>query len=323
MTTRHTTSTAAGKTALMVLAAVALFAAPATASAACLKIPFIGNICTPKNGCIVVAGRKLCAPGKPAPKPGPLPGPTDDGEPDLAASKRYKVGQCKYAAAELLYDAAVDIDDEYASSHLNGKLKACFANINKTLADAKLTNENKRTRASLKLGGKTVYSKKLYAKGKVKKGPYIAKVRLRGKLPIVPGLVSGFGRADIGAGAKFELEWYRSAFPPRADLTASARAFGHGSGEIGLSALDVGVAKLASASLTADLEFLNPEGQIDASVSLAGLDAQADVVVEGYRLYLKGRVKAGCAFGRCLYNKSKTLINRSGAKRTYSLLDID
>lgn len=322
--THHETT----KTALATLIALTLVLGSASAAeAACLKIPFIGQVCAPKSGCIKVAGVKLCAPWKPAPKPGPKPQPKPepihDSEPDLAASKRYKVGKCKYAGAELVYDASVDIDDEYAASALNGKLNGCFANISKTIAHAKLSNENKKTRASLKLAGKTVYSKKLSASGKVVKGPYISKVRIRGKLPIVPGLVSGYGRADIGAGARFDLRWYRSAFPPRADLTANARAFGHGSGEIGLSALDVGVAKLASASLNADLEFLNPEGRIDAAVSLKGLEAQADVVVEGYRLYLKGRVKAGCAFGYCVYDKSKTLINRRGAKRTYSLLDIN
>lgn len=321
-----TTHDAGAKRALATMLTIAFVLATAgPAAAACIKLPLIGEVCAPKIGCVTVLGKKLCAPGLPAPKPAPKPAPgpaPKPEEPETTGSKRYKVGDCKYAGAALSYAADVNVKDEYASSKLTGKLEGCFANITKTLADAKLTNQNKRTRASLKLAGKTVYSKKLSKKGKRVKGPYIASVKMRGRLDLIPGLATAYARADIGAGAKFEMRWYRTPFPPRADLDAKARAFGHGAGELGVSAVDIGFAKLASASLRADLEFLNPEGVLESSVSLDGLDAKADVVMRGYTLYLKGKVKAACAFGKCLYDKTKTLINRSGKKRTYSLLDL-
>ena len=68
--------------------------------------------------------------------------------------------------------------------------------------------------------------------------------------------------------------------------------------------------------------FLAPDGQLDADVSLEGIKAKARVVVQGWKLWLKGRVRALCAFGGCIVDESKTLINRSGGKKTYPLLDV-
>jgi hypothetical protein len=173
------------------------------------------------------------------------------------------------------------------------------------------------SRAYANVIGNTVKQYPLSGQGGKDFGPYPLEKKIKGSMPIVPG-VKVSGNASFLAAAEFHAGYDIRALPPVADLNATGKAFANGTASGDLSVLGgvIGWAKADSI-----LNLPSPEVIAEVDTRTCGGKADARVEVKPWRVSFGVYGAVGCdpLFGNCLWKGSKVLVNETGSHKTYPL----
>ena len=145
-----------------------------------------------------------------------------------------------------------------------------------------------------------------------------------GDVQLIPGILTAHGEATLVGGAEVYLSYGIQALPPQADLSAGARAFAYGQGDVALKVLG-GSVGTAGLKLNVDAPNPNLNARLYTGVCLDPR-LRADFTTKAYAVSVDAYWSVGCVklpiIGRrCAYEDGKNLLTREGPEKTFVLID--